>query len=178
MLSSTRYSKEVGCMNEWQLSPILSLMRSGDDGSVGYSKLFYMTASSTHRCHFALELASSGCNSREMYSIADVVQWAKNEGDIQGKENETRENLKENRRRFNGRERSLLRWAIDGLGRFETLSQGNIKRLVQKLTRSLTRGIAFLFLRSGMLSMLYRAPPILETTHTQSRVQHPLLFQL
>lgn len=41
-------------------------------------------------------------------------------------------------------------------------SRGSINRLVQKLTRSLTRGIAFLFLRSGMLSMLYRAPPILQ----------------
>lgn len=63
-------------------------------------------------------------------------------------------------------------------GDLRHLVRGNIKRLVQKLTRSLTRGIAFLFLRSGMLSMLYRAPPILETTHAQSRVQHQLLFQL
>lgn len=84
-------------------------MRSGDDGSVGYSKLSYMTASSTRQCHFAPELASSGCNSREMYSTVDVVQWVKKEGDVQGKENEARENLKENRRRFNGRERCLLR---------------------------------------------------------------------
>ncbi len=59
---------------------------------------------------------------------------------------------------------------IDGLRRCETLSQGNIKRLVQKLTRSLTRGIAFLFLRSGMLSMLYRAPPILEKKHSLAAI--------
>lgn len=104
-------------------------MRSGDDGSVGYSKLSYMTASSTRWCHFAPELASSGCNSREMYSTVDVVQWVKKEGDVQGKENEARENLKENRRRFNGRERCLLRWVIDGLGRFETLSQGEYKEI-------------------------------------------------
>lgn len=50
----------------------------------------------------------------------------------------------------------------DGLGRRETLSLKTEMRLVQKLTRSLTRGIAFLFLRSGMLSMLYRAPPMLK----------------
>lgn len=49
-----------------------------------------------------------------------------------------------------------------GLGDTLWNSQGSKNRLVQKLTRSLTKGIAFLFLRSGMLSMLYRAPPILQ----------------
>lgn len=61
----------------------------------------------------------------------------------------------------------------DGLGRCETLSQKTEMRLEQKLTRSLTRGIAFLFLRSGMLSMLYRAPPMLgkETHHISASYQ-------
>lgn len=56
---------------------------------------------------------------------------------------------------------------IDRLGEIWN-SRGSINRLVQKLTRSLTRGIAFLFLRSGMLSMLYRAPPILQTQTTST----------
>ena len=40
--------------------------------------------------------------------------------------------------------------------------------MVMKLTRSLTRGMVFLFLRSGMLSMLYRAPPTLKHKHKEN----------
>lgn len=64
----------------------------------------------------------------------------------------------------------MIALTVELCGTHEALSQDNIKTLVQKLTRSLTRGIAFLFLRSGILSMLYSAPPILEAKHAQNKI--------
>lgn len=120
-----------------------------------------------------------------------VAQWQGGGGvkETESTEDENKKVKKDTRavQRIKNRSRSerwgrwLLSCEIDGLARWETLSQGEyINRLVQKLTRSLTRGIAFLFLRSGILSMLYKAPPILDTKHAQSNIQHQhqLLRQL